>query len=207
MGLTCSLQVESCKYTHTPLSRKTCNFIHASMDTQECTSVCDDSHPFDGGLFSQHLSKYRPVYLMYPEDADCVILTHKIANAKWKSISLLLPRYAKLISLRREIDEAISKSKTSSDYKFSKHLGGLVYVTVSSKYPCVDIRQFYMYDGDLKPRRQGVALHYAEWYYFKQAYQPLCKVLPQLTEMKHCSAMHDIENLDETLACEECYPY
>jgi hypothetical protein len=177
------------------------------MDNQQNVRACADNQPIDGSLFSVQLSKYRPVHLMYPKDADCVVLTHKVTNGDWKSVSLLLPRYAKLVSLRRQIDEAISISKINTDYKFSKHLGGLLYVTVSSKYPCVDIRQFYMYDGDLKPRRQGVALHYAEWYYFKQAYQSLCKVLPQLVEMKHCSAMHDIENLDETLACEECYPY
>ena len=183
------------------------------MDSQENTGACADSCADrqttveDVVLFSEHLSKYRPVHLIHIKDSDCVVLTHKMVNANWKSISLLLPRYAKLLSLRREVDEAVSKSKTSTDYKFSRHLGGLVYVTVSSKYPCVDIRQFYMYDGDLKPRRQGVALHYAEWYYFKQAYTALCKVLPELSEMKHCSASHAIEDIDETFTCGECYPY
>jgi hypothetical protein len=174
---------------------------------QKNDSTSAVSQKNDGNLFSQQLSKYRPVHLTYPKDADCVVLTHKVAGGDWKSVSLLLPRYAKLMSLRREVDEAISVSKINDDYKFSKHLGGLLYVTVSSKYPCVDIRQFYLYDGDLKPRRQGVALHYAEWYYFKQAYEGLCKVVPQLVEMKHCSALHSIEKLDESFACRECYPY
>jgi hypothetical protein len=176
--------------------------------TQQINTEYDMDDITNTHIFSEQLSKYRPVFLTYSEDADFVTLTHRLDQLpERKTINLLLPRYAKLIAMKHEVDKAIAQSKTQTDYRFSKHLGGRVYVSVCSKYPCVDIRQFYLRDGDLKPLRQGVALHYAEWYFFKLAYTKICGAIPSLAEMQHCSAAHDIENLDEAYACKECFPY
>jgi hypothetical protein len=169
--------------------------------------IVDESSPTEALLINHQLSKYRPVFLEHTKDDDMIAISHRLEQAEAKIVTLYLDRYAKLMSIKSEVDAAVSKSKTSRNYKYSRHLGGHIYVNVCSKFPCVDIRQFYMYNKELKATKQGVALHFAEWYFFKQAHTMVCEVLPQVMDMKHCSDTHDVENFESALACKECFPY
>ncbi|KAJ8315887.1 hypothetical protein KUTeg_006563 [Tegillarca granosa] len=75
-----------------------------------------------------------------------------------QGIALNLKRWLKLESWQDDIDKVISNQR---DKKF--HLGGVVDVTISSKYPNVDVRQFWMPQERSIPIRKGLAMKYGQW--------------------------------------------
>ena len=107
------------------------------------------------------------------------------------------------MSLHEEIDTAIEETASSVTAKYFKHLGGEYYVSVCGEFPCVDIRKFYKYSGQLKPTRKGVALHFAEWRNLMWGFEELCSKIPHLGMMAECSETHEKEGAN----CSRCYPY
>jgi hypothetical protein len=189
------------------LSLETSYIEHLDVATQTLGKGLDDLPQETPDFSEYHLSKYRPIYMTYKKDDEGLKLEHRVEGADVKCVNLFLDRYAKLMSIKSDVDAAISQAKISRKFTYSRHLGGHVYVNVCSQYPCVDVRQFYMYDKQLKPTKQGVALHYAEWHFFKLAFCEVCEVIPHLETLKHCSDTHPIEKFEEALACKECFPY
>jgi hypothetical protein len=156
--------------------------------------------------FNIPISKYRSVYIFYSNVLGEMNLTHTLPDNYIRSIFITLPRFVRLISLKAEIDKAIADTKTSTNAVYKRHIGGNIYVSVSSKYHTVDIRQFANIDSELTATRVGIALHYAEWYFLNQSYKYIQEVLPLMKNLKHCSQTHDLENIEETFHCRECFP-
>lgn len=88
-----------------------------------------------------------------------------------------------------------------------KHLGGGVYVMISSKYPTVDIRHFWKPKGSDKPvaTKRGIALNKYKWERLCVAMQVMRDFVPELEEACICRFSHPNEL--ELLACKECSPF
>jgi len=91
------------------------------------------------------------------------------------------------------------------------HIGGTVYVSVTSGYSCVEIRRLYQpfddKDGEIKPTKKGVALKFAEWSYLcslidiiHTAFSALATALPCYYDEDHMSQVN-------WLSCLECNPF
>jgi len=62
------------------------------------------------------------------------------------------------------INEAVKQLHEKKYVKYFKHIGGDWYVSVTTGFWCVDLRKFYTSkEGDLKPKREGIALRLNEW--------------------------------------------
>ena len=88
------------------------------------------------------------------------------------------------------------------------HLGGNVYVSVSSKFPLVDIRQFWLPEQEtqIKASRKGISLRSSEWEELKQV-QPLIEAaIPEISTTIPCLMRDDHMNQLGMLACRECNP-
>jgi len=62
------------------------------------------------------------------------------------------------------INEAVKELCDKKYVKYFKHIGDGWYVSVTTGFNCVDLRKFYaVKNGDLKPKREGIALRLSEW--------------------------------------------
>jgi len=62
------------------------------------------------------------------------------------------------------INEAVKELCEKKYVKYFKHIGDGWYVSVTTGFRCVDVRRFYTRkNGDLKPKREGIALRLREW--------------------------------------------
>jgi hypothetical protein len=152
------------------------------------------------------ISKVRPVFIGYDNSKNEITLCHTLYDNYRRFISLSLPRFAKLMASREEIDSMVSATKTNPRVDYSKHVGGNIFVSITSKYHTVDIRQFTCEDSQFKATRVGVALHFAEWYFLKQTYKYVVQEIPELQDIKLCSEIHNTEKTEDAFECAECFP-
>ena len=125
-----------------------------------------------------------------------------------KGISLTLSRWLILCGNETEIDQALSAIGRGEKTNLMHHLGGHVYVTLSNRYPIVDIRQWYLTKEDeLKPGRKGIALAPYQWRKLKDVMALLPNsYLPELKTTVPCYASLDHSNQEGYLNCPECRP-
>jgi len=81
-----------------------------------------------------------------------------------KRIELPLACWTALEKEFDNINEAVKQLHEKKYVKYFKHIGGGWYVSVTTGFWCVDLRKFYTSkEGDLKPKREGIALRLNEW--------------------------------------------
>jgi len=120
-------------------------------------------------------------------------------------------RWSKFVQLIQSID-AHARNLWKKDVKvsYSEHIGGGVYVSVTSPYKCVDIRKFFLPYGldinvdDPLPSKQGVSLRLDEW-------SDVCKLLPDIR--REFAVLYVVPCCDrpehdrQYPCCTECYPF
>lgn len=111
-----------------------------------------------------------------------------------KQIVLTGSRWSQLTSAVQTIDEKLEKMST--DYvKYQHHLGGGYYVSVTTGFRCVDLRQFYGREG-VGPcaTRKGIALRLPEWTRLKEVLPEINKAFPELENIEPCLFRSDHYN-------------
>ena len=105
-----------------------------------------------------------------------------------KAISLNLQRACKLVRMKDDVDALVKKviEKTEIvDYR--SHIGGGWFVSVTSAYLCVDIREWYLDKNlQLKPSRKGMALRLNEWADFVKSLPQIYKLRPAFEKEVPC---------------------
>jgi len=68
-------------------------------------------------------------------------------------------RWAELRTNMHNINEKVKAMLEGQDVKYRHHIGGAVYVSVTTGYRCIDFRKFFVPDGktEPKPTRRGCA--------------------------------------------------
>jgi len=90
------------------------------------------------------------------------------------------------------INEAVSQLHEKKYVKYFKHIGANWYVSVTTGFWCVDLRKFYTSkDGELRPKREGIALRLNEW-------SQVCNLRDQLND-----DMNVLLGLSQTVAGEQ----
>jgi len=100
-----------------------------------------------------------------------------------------------------------NSNKTRCCTQEVKHLGGGVFITISSIYPTVDIRHFWKPKGSDIPvaTKRGISLKKYKWERLCVAMQVMRDFAPELEEACICRFSHPNEL--ELLACKECSPF
>ena len=126
-----------------------------------------------------------------------------------KGVSLPAKRWARLRDLiKGEMDEQVDRMFAGVETDDKWHIGGNVYVTVNTEYPCVDIRHFWLPDGasDPVPSRKGIALRQPEWDRLKDAFDHLEEDVPALKGIQPCHMDEDHRDQMGMMRCPECTP-
>jgi hypothetical protein len=134
---------------------------------------------------------------------EAVIIDDKEKN---NSIEITLQRLASLLNHISEIDQAVAQFAATQFVKFKQHIGGGWFVSVTSGFPCVDFRKFYMpvFGFEEKPTKSGLAIRLPQWSAFGAALRRMTEDNPHLLQVQTCG-IHP--NQEEAFQCTECYPF
>ena len=122
---------------------------------------------------------------------------------------LLIPprRWSVFRSVIEQVTDVLKEVKDRKEVKFTHHIGGGYYISITSPYWCVDVRRFYKKNGELKPTRDGVTLKWREWEMLVEHAGQLTSDTPILTAARPCYESPDHCNQLGAFACAECYPF
>jgi len=124
-----------------------------------------------------------------------------------KGICLSPIRWAALLGTAFTLDEILSnRSDLRDDYRV--HLGGFVYVKANKEYGTIDIRQYFIPDGQHNeiPTKKGVTLRKFEWFALKKRVDDINRLSEDLINAKPCAESLDHANPERYFACLECNP-
>ena len=136
-----------------------------------------------------------------------------------KGISLPIRRWNTLCSMFEDVNEAREKMihkihkqyivfKPGNSVKVDLHIGGLVFVKAESGFPCIDIRQYWVPEGESvpKPTKKGISLCQEEWDSLVLCQKKLNEEFPFIKEIPTCLESEDHQNQEGMLNCPECNP-
>ena len=124
-----------------------------------------------------------------------------------KMIELTAQRFVTFALYLKDIEASLRKLCSGEFVNFRQHIGGAWYLSVSTGFACLDIRQFYLplYGFEEKPTRTGFAIRLPEWNAFIAAVQQLIHENQQLADIHPCGDQHPSIYLE--LECRECHPF
>lgn len=124
-------------------------------------------------------------------------------------VSLTLSRWKMLCMHMDDIEEGRKAiHNKNADVDLQIHLGGNFYASLKYGYPCVDIRKFWIPDGQekLQATQKGIALLHPEWDRVVSYIKDIELALPELAEVTPCPLREDHQNQEGMLQCSECNP-
>ena len=138
------------------------------------------------------------------EDGEYAV-TIEEPNSDVKTVTLPGKRWAALLACEMDIDSSVDRLKAKQYVKFNNHIGGGYYVSVTTGFACVDIREFYFNKtlGEPRPTKHGVAVNLKQWSQLKDVNQLIALRFPKLAQTELCT--HD--NQYARLQCTECHPF
>jgi hypothetical protein len=107
-----------------------------------------------------------------------------------------------------EIERAVADHEDGKDVHFKQHLGGNHYVQVNSGFKVVDLRRFWLPEGQTQIRatRKGIALNFDEFRKLVSLLESIVGILPELSSVEPCYLRSDHCNVLGALSCAECNP-
>lgn len=154
-----------------------------------------------------NLSDTRVIETRNEQDEVFVVIRDTVSG---KFIEIPANRWASLLLLLVDIDNAVNQLKEKKDYvKYTAHIGGGWYVSVTTGFWCVDIRRFYYTKNcETKPSKQGLALRLSEWNALQDIVPLLMSLAPELFLACPCSMREDhLNDPSIILSCRECSPF
>ncbi len=135
------------------------------------------------------------------------IVTNSDSGEKAKSIELTAQRFVTLVFYLNDVEENLRKLCAGEIVNFRQHIGGGWFLSVSTGFKCMDIRQFYqpLFACEEKPTKTGFAIRLPEWIAFAAAVRQLVRENEQLADIHLCGDQH--MTLDDAVACRECNPF
>lgn len=126
-----------------------------------------------------------------------------------KTVTLPSRRWAQFVLAIDQVNEAVDQLAAKQYVALNLHIGGKFYISVTTGFQCVDIRQYYYnwHKGVPSPTKNGIAIRLQEWNALKEIVQQLHKKHPTLASAQSCSRQLDHQNLEGALACLECHPF
>lgn len=116
-------------------------------------------------------------------------------------------RWNSLMCLMDFINNALNDViKGECAVHYEAHIGGNVYVQVTSPYRIVDIRQRYFDKGKLFYTKAGVKLHPLGWQKLLDTRSRVIDSIPNMDEQVPCFMRDDHQNQEGALSCSECSP-
>jgi len=146
-------------------------------------------------------------YVIVKKDAGETIVK-LFEDASDKCVTFPLQRWAQFVAIFPIVDQCLDNLHQQQAVNLQLHIGGKWYVSVTTGFKCVDVRQFYWNATQgAKPTRKGMALRLPEWEKLKEVVQQLHAKFPIIAATQTCSSQPNHFNQESGLSCIECNPY
>ncbi|XP_052692814.1 uncharacterized protein LOC128171101 [Crassostrea angulata] len=134
--------------------------------------------------------------------------SHGRLIATKKGVTFTLARWLKFESLLPDIQDFID-NVGREDGEVQWHIGGGVFVSLSSGYPTVDIRHFWKPDDAPEPipTKKGVTLIRNKLVRLRDALNEINECVPELQDTELCMFSDSHQNQIGMLNCTECTPF
>ncbi|KAJ8303808.1 hypothetical protein KUTeg_018731 [Tegillarca granosa] len=127
-----------------------------------------------------------------------------------KGIALDLERLKKIDELcYKDVNDCIKAYKQRETVDYIYHLGENVYVSIKNGYPVVNIRKWFLPEGqkEILPTKKGIALTFRQWEFFRGAIDLVSQMLKdELKKVSYCEYSLDHLNQMGFLSCSRCNP-
>jgi hypothetical protein len=129
-----------------------------------------------------------------------------------KGVCLTPSRLKALMTRIAEIDEALRQREVNEEYGidgvlelYKAHLGGAIYVTVSSAWNGLDLRRHWCPEGQttIVPTKNGIYLPTKQWSALKEKLNELLIAKPELALAEECFHQNQMGMIN----CRECLPF
>jgi len=149
------------------------------------------------------IDDYRRV-LVNKHDGEFTITIEEPGSAS-KSIILPAKRWAALLACESLIDTNVHSLQAKQYVKFNTHIGGGIFVSITTGFACVDIREFYWNREKqmVLPTKHGIAMNMQQWPRLKEINLLIKEYFPNLAKTEVCNHL----TLDTLLNCIECHPF
>jgi len=131
-----------------------------------------------------------------------------IEDGTEKRVTFPLRRWVQFVAIFPMVDQSLDNMRQQQTVSLQYHIGGKFYISVTSGFNCVDIRQFYWNPvSGVKPTRKGIALRLDEWEKLKEIVPIVHAKFPTIAATQTCSSQPDHFNQESAFTWTECYPY
>ena len=129
-------------------------------------------------------------------------------DASDKGVTFPILRWAQFVAIVPIVDQCLDSLRQQQAVNLQFHIGGKCYVSVTTGFKCVDVREFYWNPVlGVKPTRKGIAIRLHEWDKLKEVIQQLHTKFPIIAATQTCSSQPNHFNQESALLCLECNPY
>jgi hypothetical protein len=137
------------------------------------------------------------------QDGDLVVLIEETGTDK--KIVFTGKRWAQFLLLIEDVDNAVDQLNARQYVSYQTHIGGKWYVSITTGFMCVNLRQFYLHTTlGVRPTKNGIALRLPEWIKLKEVITEVTKIMPAA---EPCYIQEDHQNQEGWLRCIECNPF
>lgn len=125
-------------------------------------------------------------------------------------ISLDLEKWKKIHELQSDnIDESIRDYQEGKTIHYKSHLGDNYFVTLNTGYPLINIRKWFVPEGqkELVPTRKGIALTFEQWDKLKDSTIVVREFIgEELDRVTYCEFSDSHQNQMGFYECRSCCP-
>ena len=112
-----------------------------------------------------------------------------------------LEQYAKLMSIRDEIDSTLFRyCNAAYEDTYCRHLGRNLYVKIYTNHGGIQLTHYNDCNNTLTKDQNVIELCHAEWIFMNMSYPEVCQFIPQISIMRKCIDKHTLP--DGSLSCE-----
>ncbi len=124
-------------------------------------------------------------------------------NGNEQHVSIPMQRWLKLGEIHDHVRQQIREVADGNQVDTKFHIGGSMFVTISSRYRNIQIRQYAAPARGSKmfPTRSGISMSIQEYCYFIKLAQQFTEQIPLARSLVPC-----YKRRDHSPACLECFP-
>ena len=124
-------------------------------------------------------------------------------NGSEQHVSIPMQRWLKLGEINDQVHQQIREVCSGNQIDTKFHLGGLMFVMISTRYRNIQIRQYATPARGSKmfPTRSGISMSIQEYCYFVKMAQEFTERIPLARTLVPC-----YKRADHSSACLECFP-
>jgi hypothetical protein len=110
------------------------------------------------------------------QDGELVAIIEETGTDK--KIIFTGKRWTQFLLIIEQIDNAVDQLIACKHVSYQTHIGGKWFVTISTGFRCINLRQFYMNTAHgLQPTKRGIALRLHEWVKLKYFINDITDIL------------------------------